>query len=109
MGSGGDLLVTSVYSLLHSSDIARAGIDRRQQFRSIQAPEGGLRELEHFPDDRGSGVDFLEAFGCGRAQPDGRERGLHDIGGSEVAPMFAWELVEGDEPLPIGEQALDGL
>jgi hypothetical protein len=22
--------------------------------------------------------------------------------------MFSWELVEGDEPLPIGEQALDG-
>jgi hypothetical protein len=79
MGSGSDLLLGNVYSLLHSIDIARACIDHRQQFRGIQAPKGGLRNLEHFPDDCGSGVDFVETFGCGRAQPDGREAKVCEI------------------------------
>src|SRR5262245_46705210 len=74
MSLGGNLLVGSVYGLLHAIDIARAGIDRWQSFRGLQPPEGGLRDLEHFPDDRGRGVEFLESFGCGRAPPDGRER-----------------------------------
>ena len=68
MGSGGDLLGVDD-SALDSIYTLGAGIDRRQQLRRIEPPEGPLCNLEHFPDNCRGRVNLLEAFGRAACAP----------------------------------------
>src|SRR5215813_11449162 len=105
MGSGGNLLVMAD-ALLETIDIRGPCVHSWQELWSIEAPEGLLRHLQQCPDDGGGRLHLLEPFGCPGAQPRRGKRGFHDVGGPQMTPMFAGELGEGDQALPIVCQAL---
>jgi hypothetical protein len=100
MASGG-LLSRVRCQRLHPIHIPYAGIHSRQELRRLKAPERGPSDLQHFPNCRGGGYNYLAAFGQDRAQPYRREGRLDRVRDPLMAPVLVRKLMRCHQPLPL--------
>lgn len=108
MASGGDLPARGLRHALPVGECL-ADVDLGQQFRRVEPPEATLGDPQHLPDqDRGVGCP-REPLRCPGPQPDRCEGTLDDVDGPEGLPVRLGERVEGDYPLPSGQERADGL
>lgn len=96
--SGGQLL-RGACSWFDSITIGCPSIHCGQELCCFQAVEGGLRNLQEFP-DHGCGVLHLrEPLGRRGPQAHSRKGRLHKVGGAQIDPMFTAKLIKRGQSL----------
>ena len=82
--------------------------DLGQQLGMVEAAEGAFGDEEQAPDQGGGVGDLLVAFAGVGAQTDGGEGRFDRVGGAQVFPVLAGEVVEGHHPRPVAPQGVGG-
>src|SRR5262249_52886888 len=96
-----------LYCSWDTINILRTRIHGREQLRPLESSEGGLRNLQHLPDQRRGVLDFLEAFGRCRTQLHGGKRRLDHVSRTKMWPVLTGELIKCHESFPIIGQPLN--
>jgi len=74
----------------------------------VEAAEGAFGDEEQAPDQGGGVGDLLVALAGVGAQAHGGEGRFDRVGGAQVLPVLAGEVVEGHHPRPVALEGVGG-